>query len=292
MDERQRDEIEALRAIFESDFYEVGQTAFKLRIVPNPSRVSAVSSGGASATLTTAAATAALAVVAAGTGPAADAARKVLAAADDKCGNHSAVFLCVRMTAGYPTTEQPEVALEKIRGLTQTQFAEVEAAVVREVAQRKGVEIVFDLAQVVQDYLSAHNVKPGSLHEQMMEASKAKPAVPSSSASSSSSGVSSTPTMPANFPTTSTASATAAAVVSGTLADASRGDEGVEEEGEEAAAGASIHKKKHQRDGIADIVLKEMERRMLKVSTGTYDLDTGSVLPGESPGGGGVSELA
>lgn len=248
--QRQQDEIEALRAIFEEDF--VPETpdpphvaAFRLTIVPNPVRgsLSAAASRG-----------------------------------DARFGNHSAAALVVRFPPQYPRAAAAAVACERIRGLTPAQFSELEAIVAREAAARVGGEAVFELAQIVQDFLAAHNVRPGSLHAQMVaqQQAAAAAAAAASTTSSSSGGEAST------NPNASEAVAAAAAAVS------------AHEESAVAAAERMAHPQ-HRKKGAAgaeqaamfDIVQREMERRMLKSSMGGGFLD---FADGEEDFGGGFAE--
>lgn len=81
---------------------------------------------------------------------------------------HVAADLDVRYPPLYPS-RPPIVAIVKSRGLSDAKVKELQSSLTATVKAMTGREMVYDLAQHVETFLSAHNQETVSFHEQMTQ---------------------------------------------------------------------------------------------------------------------------
>jgi len=85
--------------------------------------------------------------------------------------NHASVVLEVTFTPIYPK-KAPLLQVIKDRGLSTSQLKALRHKVTREASNMVGEEMIFSLAQSIQDFLLDHNHKQISFYEQMIEREK------------------------------------------------------------------------------------------------------------------------
>jgi translation initiation factor 2-alpha kinase 4 len=89
--------------------------------------------------------------------------------------NFSSVKMKVRLPALYPV-ENPIVSFERLKGLSEAEMEELKQLVDLKIKEELGGqnrEMIFDLTQVVEEFLQLHNLPPQSLHDQMLAKQRA-----------------------------------------------------------------------------------------------------------------------
>eukprot|EP01105_Mastigella_eilhardi_P019642 TRINITY_DN4639_c0_g1_i2.p1 TRINITY_DN4639_c0_g1~~TRINITY_DN4639_c0_g1_i2.p1 ORF type:complete len:1383 (-),score=422.18 TRINITY_DN4639_c0_g1_i2:93-4241(-) len=151
--ELQRGEMEALASIFGDEFKQLdvpkeraglATARYSIRVVPYSDVRSDASGGGGSGGVVT-----------------------PLRTSGGQHGNFAVVLLDVSYPPNYPDGE-PTIVVEKVRGLSNEHLEELRKIVQELLHKRVGFEVIFDVAQCVQDFLLAHNKKVGSLHSEML----------------------------------------------------------------------------------------------------------------------------
>lgn len=81
--------------------------------------------------------------------------------------NHVSVSMEVTLPLLYPS-EPPVLRLEKLHGLSDLQLSELGSALQKQSSRLLGSVMIFELAQIAEEYLRQHNVKQVSFHEEML----------------------------------------------------------------------------------------------------------------------------
>jgi hypothetical protein len=80
---------------------------------------------------------------------------------------YASVWLTIRFTRSYPRNA-PIIELEKIEGLSDEQLAELQSLLEKEAKGMLGREMVYDLTEIVREFLLRHNHKTLSFYDEMM----------------------------------------------------------------------------------------------------------------------------
>eukprot|EP01068_Selenidium_serpulae_P007451 Selendium_serpulae@DN4713_c0_g1_i1.p1 len=86
---------------------------------------------------------------------------------DNKEKNKVEVSLWVQFTEMYPST-LPNYDIKKVRGLNQQQVKEIKSIVEREMNNSLGMEMIYGIADEIQDWLRQNNRQTLSMHDEMM----------------------------------------------------------------------------------------------------------------------------